>query len=318
MGVHGRRRAHPVDAVSSSRSMHAHGSQSPPWCHVAAPAQVHSGVVATDPTLPTARHVAKSRLTVVAGHRARSPVGSPRALGARRAIGLQRVRVRGRAWRRPSLAGDRLVVLLLPSWWPVRSGELVALSRPPAGSNRLLVKRAQSVIGRAAGIPGGQPPGQHRQPHASDRSTAERSSADRSIGTSRRTARGGCEARPVRRPPGAPRRRPAPSTLPSVATEAADRAARPGQLHPGAAERGPPVAAPAVGAGRDLEPVPEPDRAGPARPRPRSSSRSPRRCGSRPRPSTSRPASSSPASDGATCRARSWPIRTSPRSRSRR
>ncbi len=84
-------------------------------------------------------------------------VGLRRALGARRAIGLQRVRVLGPSMEPTLLAGDRLVVLLLPSWWPVRSGQLVALRDPRPGSNRLLVKRAQSVIGRAVEFRGDNP-----------------------------------------------------------------------------------------------------------------------------------------------------------------
>ena len=69
---------------------------------------------------------------------------------------------------------------------------------------------------------------------------------------------------------------------------------RAGLVHPRAAELGPALVAPALGAGRHLEPVPEPDRAwaAPARRR-RSSSRSPRPSASRRRPSTCRPASSS-------------------------
>ena len=45
-----------------------------------------------------------------------------------------------------------------------------------------------------------------------------------------------------------------------------DRWRRPRRLHPGAALHGPALAAPAVGAGRDLQPLSEPDRAGPAPP----------------------------------------------------
>jgi hypothetical protein len=55
------------------------------------------------------------------------------------------------------LAGDRLVVVLLPSWWPIGSGQLVALEDPRPGANRILVKRVQSVIGRAVEYRGDNP-----------------------------------------------------------------------------------------------------------------------------------------------------------------
>ncbi len=55
------------------------------------------------------------------------------------------------------VAGDRLVVLILPTWWPVRPGQLVALHDPRPGANRILVKRVQSVIGRAVEFRGDNP-----------------------------------------------------------------------------------------------------------------------------------------------------------------
>jgi signal peptidase I len=84
-------------------------------------------------------------------------VGLRRALGLPRAIGLRRVQVLGPSMEPTLLAGDRLVVLILPTWWPIRSGQLVALQDPRPGANRILVKRVQSVIGRAVEFRGDNP-----------------------------------------------------------------------------------------------------------------------------------------------------------------
>jgi nickel-type superoxide dismutase maturation protease len=54
---------------------------------------------------------------------------------------FRRVVVHGRSMAPTLLPGDRLVVVRVPRWWPLRPGVLVA-ARDPRRPDRLLVKRA--------------------------------------------------------------------------------------------------------------------------------------------------------------------------------
>ena len=56
------------------------------------------------------------------------------------AVVLARVVVAGRSMVPTLLPGDRLLVVRLPGWWPLRGGSLVAV-RDPRRSERLLIKR---------------------------------------------------------------------------------------------------------------------------------------------------------------------------------
>jgi len=66
---------------------------------------------------------------------------------------VRRTEVVGRSMAPTLEPGDRIVVLRLPRFWPLSTGQLVALPDPRDGS-RLLVKRVRSATGRSVEVRG--------------------------------------------------------------------------------------------------------------------------------------------------------------------
>lgn len=58
---------------------------------------------------------------------------------------LHRVEVQGQSMAPTLEAGDRLVVMGVPGWWPLGTGQVVAVPDPRPGTERLLIKRVQRV-----------------------------------------------------------------------------------------------------------------------------------------------------------------------------
>lgn len=71
-------------------------------------------------------------------------------------IGTRRVIVEGPSMLPTFEHGDRLLVVRLPRSWPVRTGDLVALSDPRV-PNRLLIKRVAAVEGGRVTVIGDNP-----------------------------------------------------------------------------------------------------------------------------------------------------------------
>jgi nickel-type superoxide dismutase maturation protease len=61
------------------------------------------------------------------------------------ALGFRRVEVLGDSMAPTLMPGDRLVVVRLPAFWPLRPGDLVACRDPREPATRVLVKRVSAL-----------------------------------------------------------------------------------------------------------------------------------------------------------------------------
>ncbi len=78
-------------------------------------------------------------------------IGAAAFVGAR--FGTRRVVVEGRSMAPTLEPGDRLLVVRLPRWWPVRPGDVVAFA-DPREPDRLLVKRVGAADERCVTVTG--------------------------------------------------------------------------------------------------------------------------------------------------------------------
>jgi nickel-type superoxide dismutase maturation protease len=72
-------------------------------------------------------------------------------------LGVRRVEVRGSSMEPALSDGDRLLVVLVPSWWPLRPGQLVALRDPRPDAGRLMVKRVHRASPWSVEVRGDNP-----------------------------------------------------------------------------------------------------------------------------------------------------------------
>lgn len=77
--------------------------------------------------------------------------GAAAVVGVR--LGTRRVVVEGRSMLPTFEPGDRLLVVRLPRWWPLRPGDVVALADPGV-PDRLLVKRVSATGARRVTVTG--------------------------------------------------------------------------------------------------------------------------------------------------------------------
>ena len=71
-------------------------------------------------------------------------------------LAVRRVEVTGRSMVPTLWPGDRVMVVRVPAWWPLRPGSLVAVS-DPRSPGRLLVKRAEPAARRRVRLFGDNP-----------------------------------------------------------------------------------------------------------------------------------------------------------------